>query len=129
LLVRILIASIFVFSAIHRMTHYQEAVMYSHSVGLYTALDFRLVLATILEIVGALSFIFGYKTTIGAICLLLFMIPVTIHFHAFWNYSGQEASMQVMHFIMNAGLTGAIFFVLGMGAGPFSLDSLCKKKN
>lgn len=125
---RIFIASVFVTSAIHRMTNFQEAVTYSQSVGVYTALNFRLVLATVLEIIGSICFILGYKIEIGAICLLIFMIPVTFLFHAFWTYTGQEAAMQMIHFIMNLGLTGGIFFVLGMGAGPFSIDNLCKKK-
>ena len=107
---RILIASVFVTSAIHRTTNFQEAVAYSQSVGVYTALNFRLILATILEIIGAVTFILGYKVEIGAICLLFFMIPVTFLFHAFWNYTGQEAAMQMIHFTMNMGLTGGIFF-------------------
>lgn len=125
---RLFMAFIFIFSAIHRMTNFQEAVMYSHSVGVHTALNFRLVLATILELIGAVSFILGYKIEIGAICLLIFMIPVTILFHGFWAYTGQEQAMQLMHFVMNTSLIGGILFVLGMGAGPFSLDNLCKKR-
>lgn len=119
---RILIAYVFVGSAVHRTMHFQEAIDYSHSVGVYTVLNFRLVMATVLETIGAVSFILGYKVRLGAICLLLFMIPVTFLFHAFWNYTGPEATMQMMHFTMNLGLIGGILFVLGMGAGPFSID-------
>ncbi len=129
---RILIASIFVFSAMGKITNFQGAVAYSHSVGIfgiYTGLTFLLISATILEIIGAVSFILGYKIKFGAICLLIFMVPVTLLFHGFWRYSGQEAAMQMINFMKNVCMTGGILFVLGIGAGPFSLDNVLKNKN
>jgi len=111
-----------------KITNFQGAVDYSHSVGIYTGLTFLLISATILEIIGAVSFILGYKIKFGAICLLIFMIPVTLLFHGFWRYTGQQATMQMINFMKNVCMTGGILFVLGIGAGPFSLDNACKKK-
>ena len=125
---RILIASIFVFSAMDKITNFQGAVAYSHSVGIYTGLTFLLISATILEIIGSISFILGYKIKVGAVCLLVFMIPVTILFHGFWRYTGQQASMQMINFMKNVCMTGGILFIFGMGAGPFSLDNILKKR-
>ena len=73
--------------------------------------------AILLEIVGAISLILGYKTRFGAAALLIFLIPTTIIFH---NPSIDPE--QLTHFMKNLTIIGGLLMVLGFGPGIFSLD-------
>jgi uncharacterized membrane protein YphA (DoxX/SURF4 family) len=69
------------------------------------------------QLVGASLLLLGYKTRLGAILLILFLIPTTLVFHT--NFS-QE--MQVIAFFKNLGIIGGLLMVVYAGAGPVSLD-------
>lgn len=67
--------------------------------------------AVSLEIVGALLILLGYKTRIGAVFLLLFLIPVTMVMHPFWFHVSGEIYQELMIFLKNLSLIGALLFV------------------
>jgi uncharacterized membrane protein YphA (DoxX/SURF4 family) len=69
------------------------------------------------QLVGASLLLLGYKTRLGAILLILFLIPTTLVFHT--NFS-QE--MQVIAFFKNLAIIGGLLMVVYAGAGPVSLD-------
>ena len=69
------------------------------------------------QLVGASLLLLGYKTSLGAILLILFLIPTTLVFHT--NFS-QE--MQVIAFFKNLAIIGGLLMVVYAGAGPVSLD-------
>ncbi|MCB1115924.1 MAG: DoxX family protein [Chlamydiia bacterium] len=68
--------------------------------------------AVFLEIVGALLILLGYKTRIGAVFLLLFLIPVTLVMHPFWFRVSGEVYQELMVFLKNLSLIGALLFVV-----------------
>lgn len=125
---RIILSSIFIFSAKGILTDFQGTITFTKAAGITIGTEFLVIAAVILEIVGILSFITGYKIEIGAISLLIFIIPVTFIFHQFWKYTGQEAVMQLGYFFSDFGLIGGIIILLGTGAGPISIENLFKKK-
>ena len=82
-----------------------------------------LALAIIVLIVGALALISGYRARWGAALLLAFLIPATSYFHAPWNASdAAEASQQIIHFLKNLALMGAMLLVIVTGPGPGSVE-------
>ena len=82
-----------------------------------------LALAIIVLIVGALALISGYRARWGAALLLAFLIPATYYFHAPWNASdAAEASQQIIHFLKNLALMGAMLLVIVTGPGPGSVE-------
>ena len=73
-------------------------------------------------VVGGLSVLLGIRARLGAVLLILFLIPVTLTFHDFWHYeAGMERTMQMTDFMKNAGLAGGLLMVLAYGSGPLSL--------
>ncbi len=83
-----------------------------------------LVAAIIVELVGGLSVLLGYKAKWGAIALILFLIPATIIFHT--NFADR---IQVIQFMKNLAIMGGLLMVYDFGSGPVSLDARTKSKS
>lgn len=58
---------------------------YASSAGVLAA-TLAVIVGGIMIILGGLSIAFGYKVKIGAILLVVFLIPVTFIIHTFWGY-------------------------------------------
>lgn len=125
---RLLIVFPYVLSLFHRFTGFEWTVEYARTYGVIWATVFWVWVATILEIIGVISLISGYKVEIGSLSLILFIVPVTFIFHGFWKLTGTEMSTQMGFFISNISSTGGLLLLIGFGAGRFSLDNLLKKK-
>jgi putative oxidoreductase len=125
---RILIAVLFAESAFGKITGFKMMVDYAKATGVTGGTEFLVIASTILEIIGLILLITGYKIEFGAIALLIFMIPVTFIFHSFWKYTGMDMMNQMVQFMKNIAVIGGLLFILGMGAGPFSLDNKLSKK-
>ena len=92
--------------------------------------------AIVFLLVGSISIIVGYKARIGAALLLIFLVLATYFFHDFWTWpedamwvlsSNSEVAMPVkqiemISFMKNLALMGAMLFVMANGSGPMSLD-------
>lgn len=78
--------------------------------------------AIVFLLVGVASVVLGYRARIGALLILAFLIPATFYFHDFWNLSGQEAEAQMIHFMKNLSMAGAMLFIIANGSGAWSLD-------
>jgi putative oxidoreductase len=73
--------------------------------------------ATIFELLGGVLVLFGIGSRFGAFLLILFTIPTTILFHAFWELQPPERDIQVVMFMKNAAILGGLLMVLAFGAG------------
>jgi putative oxidoreductase len=77
----------------------------------------------LIALIGGLSVLTGYKTRLGAILLMIFLVPVTFMIHNFWAISDpQEAQMQMIHFMKNLAMLGGVFLIYYFGPGPVSVD-------
>ena len=113
---RILISQIFLASGFEKIMNFEGTQKYMVSFGMpFTA--FFAICAIVLEIGGGLSVLLGYKARIGAVLLVVFLIPTTLIFHT--NFADQ---MQVIQFMKNLAILGGLFVVAGFGAGSFSFD-------
>lgn len=122
---RILFASIFLTSVPGHFA--AQAIGYAGAQGV-PAPSFLVPLSGIIELVGALSIILGYKTKWGAWLIVIFLIPVTFTMHTFWKISDpMQAQMDMVMFLKNISMTGAALFFAYMGAGPLSLDARMQK--
>lgn len=124
LLGRLCLSAIFLMAGIGKIMHYDQTAKYMESKGM-TMIPFFLVAALLIELIGALSLIIGFKTRWGAALLLLFLIPTTLIFHDFWNVDEASRQMQMINFLKNLGIFGGLLYVLSCGAGRFSVDSCC----
>ena len=73
------------------------------------------------EIVGGLMILFGWHARIGALLLVIFLVPATLIFHNFWAADPVQLPGQLNHFLKNLTILGALVFIIGMGSGPLSL--------
>jgi putative oxidoreductase len=77
--------------------------------------------ATLVELAGGLSLLLGWKARLGALVLLVYLIPVTFTFHNFWTYPPDKREVQTLFFLHNWALMGGLLFVAACGPGPLSL--------
>jgi len=121
LLGRFFLGLIFLLAGIGKFMDYDGTAKYMEAMGM-TMVPFFLYGAAIIECLGGLSLILGFKTRIGAALLLLFLIPTTLIFHSFWNFDGVERAMQMINFLKNLAIFGGLLYVLCIGAGRYSFD-------
>jgi putative oxidoreductase len=117
---RVLFALIFVASVIGKFSSAEISQAAAHGVPLATLV---VPLAGLLALAGGLSIMLGFHARLGALALLIFLVPVTLVMHKFWGLPDpQMAMMQKTHFMKNVGLMGACLLIMYYGSGPYSLD-------
>lgn len=79
--------------------------------------DFLLATATGLELIGGVLVLVGIFSRIGALCLIAFLIPVTIVFHPFWILESPERDVQLVMFMKNLAILGGVMLVAAFGSG------------
>ena len=121
---RIMLAMIFLMSAVgNKIPQFSTVVAYMQSEGVPMA-SLMLVGAIVFLIVGSISLIAGFKAKIGASLLLVFLMLATYFFHDFWTFEdAKEAQQQMIQFMKNLGLMGAMVLIIANGAGPGSVDN------
>src|SRR5580692_2227761 len=120
---RLLLCTIFFMAAVgNKIPHFNDVAKVMGSVGM-PAPQLLLVGAIVFLIAGSLSVIAGYKAQIGAAFLLTFLVLATYYFHPFWKLEGQAQQEQMIQFMKNLSMMGAMLFVMANGSGPMSLDS------
>ena len=111
---RILISALFLLNGVFKISNYDGTVGWMESFGIPGIL---LIPAIILEIVGPILIILGYKAKIAAGFLSLFCIATAFIFHN--DFSDQ---MQLGSFLKNIALAGGFIFIFINGTKDFSLD-------
>jgi putative oxidoreductase len=86
------------------------AQMGMHMTGLFA------VLAILFELGGGLSVLLGYFPRLGALALVLFLVPTTIVFHRDFSVAGQS-----VQFAKNLAILGGLLAIVAAGGGEFSL--------
>lgn len=77
----------------------------------------------IIAFLGAISIILGYKAKLGALLIIIFLIPVSFFMHNFWAIDDPVMMMnQQAHFMKNISILGAALIISYFGSGPFSID-------
>lgn len=124
LIARICIAFIFLFEAYDSIFYYQDTKEKMASYGLTWRQDLLLVGAIVLLILGGTLIIIGYRSSFGAILLLLYWIPITFIVHSFWNDPEEVRRLQSILFMKNIAIIGGLLTVLVNGSGRFSIKRL-----
>ena len=120
---RLLLCTIFLLAAVgNKVPHFSDVANVMESVGV-PAPQFMLAGAIVFLLAGSLSVIAGYKARIGAVLLLAFLALASYYFHPFWKLEGQAQQEQMVHFMKNLSMMGAMLFIVANGSGPMSLDS------
>jgi len=118
---RILIAIIFIHSGIGKIFGWGQTLALMQKKGVPFA-ELALFLTILIVLGGALMLIIGWKVEWAAAALFLWMIPVTLVFHAFWVVPPEQVFNQTNHFLKNVAIMGALLLLVGMGSGPRSVS-------
>jgi putative oxidoreductase len=125
---RILIAVIFLISGFFKVGGYAQIVGYAAAMHL-PAPGLAIAAAAAVELACGLAILAGFKTRVAAWLLFLYLIPVSFIFHNFWAVQGQEQQMQMVNFLKNVAIMGAMLVLSVNGAGAYSVDAKLAKKS
>ena len=118
---RFLISILFFLNGIFKINNYDGTIDWMESFGMPGIL---LIPAIILEILGPVLIIIGYKTKLVAGLLSLFCVATAVIFHN--DFANQ---MQFTSFLKNIALAGGFLILFVNGDKDFSLDNKLNKQN
>lgn len=118
---RLLLAYIFVLSGYAKITGFAGTAGYMAKYGM-PMIEFFLVCAILLELAGSLMLAVGWKARWGALALIVFVVPTTLIFHAYWAVPPEQAYGQMIQFQKNLAILGGLLYVAFMGPGKLSVD-------
>jgi putative oxidoreductase len=110
---RALVGLLFVVSGIGKILGFAGVAGWMGGMGLPFAS--LLLAATIaLEIGGGLALVMGFQARWASLGLALFLVPVTLIFHAFWSAGAAEFQNQLNHFLKNVAILGAMLVIFNI---------------
>lgn len=124
---RLCLAMIFLMSGVSKIAKYSDTVHYMQQKGMPAA-PFFLFAAVLIELAGALALITGHRARIGALLLVLFLLPTTYIFHyrgAFDPAMNVVDHIQMINVLKNTAIMGGLLMIYAFGPGPWSIS----KKN
>jgi putative oxidoreductase len=120
LIARCLMATIFLWSGIGKILAPVATQQYMAAAGMHFT-DVFLVVAIVMELLGGLSLLLGYKARWGSLVLIVFVVAATVIFHS--NFADR---LQQIQFMKNLFMVGGLLMVFYFGSGAFSLDRLTR---
>jgi putative oxidoreductase len=125
---RTLLGLIFVLSGVMKFVNWEGSAGYMTAKGL-PMVPVLLALAAIVEVVGGICVIIGYRTDVSAVALFLYLIPVTLVFHNFWGAQGMEAQMQMANFLKNLSIMGGLLTLAVTSPTHVSVDEARSRRH
>lgn len=116
---RILFAALFIMSGIGHFKNADGMGQYAQAKGVPGAKAGVLISGAI-AIIGGLSILLGIYPDLGALLIVLFLVPVSFYMHAFWKETDPMAKQtENISFMKNMALAGGalILFALTVEAG------------
>lgn len=133
---RIMLALIFLMSALgNKIPKFNDVAGYMAAEGVPMP-QFMLAGAIVFLVAGSVSLVLGFRARWGATLLLIFLVLATYYFHDFWQWPAEALwvlstndqvmlpvqQVEMISFMKNVALMGAMLFVIANGAGAWSLD-------
>jgi len=113
---RCLVASLFLWSGVGKITGYDEAIAFMSDTGTLKGL---LPLAVAIEVGGAVMLVVGFRLRFTALLLAGFCLFTALLFHA--NFADR---MQMFHLLKNVAIAGGLLALYVAGPGRLSLDGV-----
>ena len=118
---RILIVALFLPAGLSKLAGFEGTLAYFASLGI-PAPTFALAATIVIEIVGGIALLVGFKTKLAAIILALFTLAAAVTGHAFWAAPADAAFIAQLLFFKNIAVMGGLLVLASAGAGSFSID-------
>ena len=121
---RIFLSAIFLFEAVDSILFFDKTKQTMALHGLTWNQDWQLYGAIFLLVTGGLMVLSGYRSTLGAILLLVYWVPVTFIVHDFWTYPKDQMRLQSILFMKDIAIIGGLLMLAGKGSGRYSIKKL-----
>ncbi len=121
---RVFLAFMFLFEAYDSIGHFKETKELMTSYGVLWRQDLLLSGTIFLLILGGTLVLIGYRSSFGALLLMLYWVPATFIVHSFWNDPAELVREESIQFMKNLALTGGLLIVLAHGSGKYSIKRL-----
>jgi putative oxidoreductase len=116
LIARVSLALIFVIFGYGKIEGFDNLAGYIASKGLPLS-ELGAAIAIVVELIGGLMVLVGFKTRWAALAIAIFIIPLLIFFHPFW-----DDSAQLTMFMKNLSIMGGFLMLTLYGGGKYSVD-------
>jgi putative oxidoreductase len=113
---RLLMTYIFATSGLAKILDWSGNVSYMSSRHL-PWIPVLLAAAVAIELAGTICLVTGLYARVAAAIMALYLMTVTLIFHAYWTFSGELADVQETHFRLNLAIVGGLLVVPAQGAG------------
>ncbi|AYO84099.1 DoxX family protein [Methylobacterium brachiatum] len=114
---RVLMSALFLVSGIGKLAAPAATLATIRSAGLPLP-EVSFAAAALVEVLGGLLLIAGYRTRLVALALAGFAVATALTFH-----TALADPNQMFHFLKNLAVAGGLLQVAAFGAGPVSLDA------
>jgi putative oxidoreductase len=118
---RLGLAALFLWSGYGKLVHMDGNVGYMKAFGLPAA-DLLIWPVLLVELAAGAMLLVGWKARWAAIALVLFTLPATFIFHAYWSVPADQALNAQIHFMKNLAIVGGLLGIFAHGSGPLALD-------
>lgn len=108
---RAFLGALFFISGINKILGFSYVAGWMSSSGVPAA-SVLLAITIVIEVAGGLMLITGFRPRLAAIVIALFLIPVTIVFHAFWSADAANFQNQLTAFLKNLSILGGMLLVI-----------------
>jgi uncharacterized membrane protein YphA (DoxX/SURF4 family) len=119
---RILVGLYFLYGGFNHFRSLEMMSGYSRSKGI-PAPKLAVAASGLLLLVGGFSILLGYKPVVGVTAIVLFLVPVTLTMHRFWEVEDPMQRMgETVNFSKNVALLGSTLMFLAIPEPwPYSL--------
>jgi len=108
---RAFLGALFLISGIYKIIGFSGVAGWMTSAGVPLA-SLLLAITITIEIGGGLMLVTGVQVRRAAIVVALFIVPVTLVFHAFWNADAANYQSQLTNFLKNLAILGGMLLVI-----------------
>ncbi len=124
LLARFFISFIFLAMTASMLSNFDRTVDELIGNGWELLPKFFIVLSIVGNILGGALILLGYRVKLGAVILMIFLIPATMYYHNFWDAPDGEQQAQLVSFMKNMAIFGGLLMVAAYGSGKYSIKRL-----
>jgi putative oxidoreductase len=116
LIARLLLVSEFLVALNGKITGWDGQAAYMASKGMHF-IPPLLGAALVIELVGSICLITGYRAQIAAAVMFVYLGIVSVRLHAFWSQTGMAAGLNQGQFFKNLGMMGGLLMIAVYVAG------------
>jgi putative oxidoreductase len=122
LIARILLSAIFLISGFNKLTHLgTTSTNFADRYHLPAAFALAVV-AGLVELLGGLLVLVGFKTRWASLLLAAFTLIAAFIGHRYWSVPADQYANQMAHFMKDIAIVGGFLALFAAGAGAISID-------